>query len=168
VLLNLSASNITVAKAEYRHLLVASQSARCLAAYLYAAAGQGESTTDLAWDGHGLIYENGALLAESTRFASTPQLVCTEIDLERLAQERMRQSSFADNAAQVRDERRTFRHVTFSIELPAAERLLPQRRWQRFPYVPADARQRDERCAEVYQIQVQGLVQRLESSGDAA
>jgi NAD+ synthase (glutamine-hydrolysing) len=165
VLLNLSASNVTVAKAEYRQLLVASQSARCVAAYLYSAAGHGESTTDLAWDGHGLICENGSLLAESQRFSLEPQLLCTELDLERLSQERMRQNTFAGNAAQHRDERLPFRPVGFSIEVPAAERLLPLRRWERFPYVPADARQRDERCAEVYQIQVQGLVQRLESSG---
>ena len=76
VLLNLSASNVTVAKADYRHLLVGSQSGRCLAAYLYSGAGYGESTTDLAWDGHAIIYENGDLLAESRRFSHEPQLVC--------------------------------------------------------------------------------------------
>ena len=84
VLLNLSASHITVGKAEYRRALVANQSARCIAAYLYSGAGAGESTTDLAWDGQGLIYENGNLLAESHRFSFEPQLICSEIDLERL------------------------------------------------------------------------------------
>ena len=103
VLLNLSASNITIGKADYRRHLVASQSARCLAAYLYSAAGPGESTTDLAWDGHALIYENGNLIAESRRFSYQPQLICAEIDLERLTQERMRQNSFGQSG----DPRRT-------------------------------------------------------------
>src|SRR5262245_63147824 len=87
VLLNHSSSNVTVAKADYRRDLAGSQSARCLAAYLYSAAGPGESTTDLAWDGHALIYENGTLLAESRRFAREPQLIAADVDLERLTQE---------------------------------------------------------------------------------
>src|SRR5919108_1649016 len=94
VLLNLSASNVTIGKAEYRHSLAANQSARCLAAYLYTAAGTGESTTDLAWDGQAMIYENGTLIAEAERFQYASQLVLADIDLERLAQERMRQTSF--------------------------------------------------------------------------
>src|SRR6266545_2360338 len=95
LLLNLSASNVTVKKDEYRRQLVANQSGRCLAAYVYCAAGPGESTTDLAWDGYGLIYENGIPVAESARFSYQEQLVTGEIDLERLAQERMRQNSFS-------------------------------------------------------------------------
>jgi NAD+ synthase (glutamine-hydrolysing) len=165
VLLNLSASNVTVAKADYRHLLVASQSARCLAAYLYSGAGYGESTTDLAWDGHAVIYENGALLAESRRFSYEPQLVCAEIDLERLAQERMRQTSFGQAAERHRDRLRRFRRVRMRLPLPRRGRLLPERRYERFPYVPADPERRDARCAEVYEIQVQGLVKRLQFTG---
>ncbi len=165
VLLNLSASNITVGKADYRHQLVGSQSARCLAAYLYSAAGPGESTTDLAWDGHALVYENGNLLAESRRFSDEPQLVCTEIDLERLAQERMRQNSFGQAARREQGELGRFRAVPLSVELPREERLLPARRYERFPYVPVDPARRDERCAEVYEIQVQGLVKRLRFTG---
>jgi NAD+ synthase (glutamine-hydrolysing) len=164
VLLNLSASNVTVAKAEYRRLLVASQSARCLAAYVFAAAGYGESTTDLAWDGQALISENGNLLAESTRFEEEPQLVCTEIDLERLVQERMRQTTFGDNAAREADALRRFRNVPVSIETPRATLLLPERRWERFPYVPSDPARRAERSAEVFRIQVHALVKRLESA----
>jgi NAD+ synthase (glutamine-hydrolysing) len=164
VLVNLSASNVTIAKAEYRQLLVESQSSRCLAAYIYTAAGPGESTTDLAWDGHAIIYENGALLAQSRRFEVTPQLVCAEIDLERLWQERMRQNTFGDAVARVRDEIDRFRVVRFSVELPREARLLPARSWERFPYVPSDPSKRDQRCAEVYEIQVQGLVKRLEAS----
>jgi NAD+ synthase (glutamine-hydrolysing) len=165
VLLNLSASNITIGKAEYRHLLVGSQSARCAAAYLYSAAGAGESTTDLAWDGHAVIYENGTLLAESERFAHRAQLVTAEIDLERLAQERMRQTTFAETVERHRGALREFRGVPVPLELPRGERLLLERRYERFPYVPSDPLTRDLRCAEVYQIQVQGLVKRLESTG---
>jgi NAD+ synthase (glutamine-hydrolysing) len=164
VLLNLSASNITVGKADYRHELVASQSARCLAAYLYSAAGPGESTTDLAWDGHAVIYENGNLLGESRRFSREPQLVSADIDLERLAQDRMRQTTFGQTIERHRDALRPFRTVPVSLEAPRRGRLLPERRYERFPYVPADPEARDERCEEVYQIQVQGLVKRLEFS----
>jgi NAD+ synthase (glutamine-hydrolysing) len=165
VILNLSASNVTVAKADYRHQLVASQSARCLAAYLYSAAGPGESTTDLAWDGHAIIYENGTLIAESRRFDRAPQLVVGDIDLERLAAERMRQTSFGRAIELHRTELRRFRGVPVPARLPRRGRLLPERRYERFPYVPADPALRDQRCMEVYQIQAQGLVKRLEFTG---
>jgi NAD+ synthase (glutamine-hydrolysing) len=165
VLLNLSASNITVGKADYRRTLVAGQSARCMAAYLYSGAGPGESTTDLAWDGHALICENGNLLAESRRFDYEPQLVCAEIDLERLSQERMRQNSFGQSIRHQRDALRGFRSVRFSAEQARRGRTLPERRPERFPYVPSDPARRDERCSEVYEIQVQGLVTRLRATG---
>jgi NAD+ synthase (glutamine-hydrolysing) len=165
VLLNLSASNVTVAKAEFRRQLVASQSARCLAGYLYSGAGYGESTTDLAWDGHAMIYENGTCLGESRRFSYEPQLVCAEIDLERLSQERMRQTSFGQSIERERDRLRAFRRVSVRLPLPKRGRLLPERRYERFPYVPSDSERRDARCAEVYEIQVQGLVKRLEFTG---
>jgi len=165
VLLNLSASNITVSKAGYRRQLVSSQSARCLSAYLYSAAGAGESTTDLAWDGHALIAENGNLVAESQRFKDPPQLICSEIDLERLSQERMRQTSFGQAVRHEAARIREFRTVAFELDLPQRERLLLERRYERFPYVPADPLGREERCAEVYEIQVQGLVTRLRATG---
>lgn len=165
VLLNLSASNITVGKAGYRHRLVAGQSARCLAAYVYSGAGPGESTTDLAWDGHALIYENGNLIAESRRFSAEPQLICGEIDLERLSQERMRQTSFGDAVGHERERLRGFRTIDFSAEIPRQTRLIGDRIYERFPYVPSDADTRDDRCAEVYDIQVQGLAKRLASTG---
>src|ERR687892_2010468 len=164
VILNLSASNITIAKYEYRHSLVANQSARCLAAYLYAAAGTGESTTDLAWDGHAMVYENGTLVAESERFHYNSQLVISELDLERLTQERMRQNSFGQSLQRHREELRQFRRIAFDIQLPEAGRLLCKRNFERFPYVPADPVLRDRRCYEAYNIQVQGLVKRLQSS----
>ncbi|HUY28687.1 MAG TPA: NAD(+) synthase [Candidatus Binataceae bacterium] len=165
VMLNLSASNITVSKADYRRELVASQSARCIGAYLYSAAGPGESTTDLAWDGHAIICENGTMLAESRRFSDDPQLVSAEIDLERLMQERMRQTSFGDSARAERGTAVEFRTVGFSLEFPRRQRMLLTRDYERFPYVPSDPAGRDERCAEVYEIQVQGLVNRLRYAG---
>jgi NAD+ synthase (glutamine-hydrolysing) len=165
VLLNLSASNVTVGKDQYRHNLVSNQSARCLAAYLYTAAGAGESTTDLAWDGHAMVYENGTLLAESERFKQESQIIFADLDLDRLAQERMRQNSFGQSIQRYRDELREFRKVTFEIEPPPGERLLLERRHDRFPYVPSDLDERDRHCYEVYNIQVHGLVKRLKSSG---
>jgi NAD+ synthase (glutamine-hydrolysing) len=167
VLLNLSASNITVGKAGYRRQLVANQSARCLAAYLYTAAGPGESTTDLAWDGHSLACENGTLIAESERFTPGPRLTLADVDLARLAQERMRQTSFADSRRALGEARLgSFRRVSAGgAKPPAAAKLLPERRYERFPYVPSDAGARDERCAEAYNIQVQGLATRLRSTG---
>jgi NAD+ synthase (glutamine-hydrolysing) len=164
VLLNLSASNVTIGKSEYRHSLAANQSARCLAAYLYTAAGTGESTTDLAWDGQAMVYENGSLIAESERFRYESQLLTADLDLERLSQERMRQTSFAQSVQQHREALRQFRTIHFPVTLPTAERLLCQRVYDRFPYVPSDPAVRDRRCYEAYNIQVQGLVKRLKSS----
>src|SRR3954468_13942946 len=164
VIANLSASNIVVGKEGYRHELVANQSARCLAAYLYSAAGQGESTTDLAWDGHALIYENGTLLAESQRFADGPQLAHSDIDLGRLQADRVRQNTFGATALRHRADVERFRSVEFSVPLPAA-RLELARRIEKFPYVPSDAAHRDRRCEEVYRIQVQGLATRMRATG---
>src|SRR5437762_7208563 len=165
VILNLSASNITIGKTEYRHSLVANQSARCLAGYLYTAAGTGESTTDLAWDGHAMVYENGELVAESERFHYESQLIVADLDLERLTQARLRQNSFGQSMQHHREELRRFRKVSFDLEPPRAGRLLCKREIDRFPYVPADPAVRDRRCYEAYNIQVQGLVKRLKSSG---
>ena len=161
---NLSASNITIGKSEYRHQLAANQSARCVAAYLYAAAGFGESTTDLAWDGHAMIYENGNLLSESKRFSTSAQIICGDIDLDRLAQDRMRLTTFGQNATDHKNQLAGFRSVEFEVDCPTG-RLLPDREIPRFPYIPADQGKRDQRCYEAYNIQVQGLAQRLKSSG---
>ena len=161
VLVNLSASNVTVGKDDWRRQLVASQSGRCIAAYLYCAAGYGESTTDLAWDGHGMIYENGACLAETERFAYRAQLAVSDIDLDRLAQDRMRTNMFSQSVHRHRDVIERFRNVGFSLPLPGDRNLPLVRAHDRFPYVPADPATRDARCHEVYEIQVQGLVKRL-------
>ena len=165
VLVNLSASNITVGKADYRRQLVANQSGRCLAAYIYSAAGTGESTTDLAWDGHGMIYENGGCLAETKRFSQEPQVITGDIDLDRLAQERMRQTSFSQSVLRHRHEIDGFRTIRFPVTLPREGRVPLERPYERFPFVPSDPARRDERCMEVYEIQVQGLVKRFKSTG---
>ncbi|HOP39751.1 MAG TPA: NAD(+) synthase, partial [Geobacteraceae bacterium] len=165
VLVNLSASNITVGKADYRRQLVANQSGRCLAAYLYSAAGFGESTTDLAWDGHGMIYENGSAVAESKRFSCGEQIIYGDLDLDRLVQERMRQNSFGQSVNRFREVLKEFRSIKFAIDVPREEKIPLGRRYERFPFVPSDPDRRDERCREVYEIQVQALVQRFKTSG---
>ena len=165
VLVNLSASNALVGKAGYRRQLVAQQSARCLASYVYSSAGPGESSTDLAWDGQALIYENGEALAESERFRRDSQLISADCDLERLSRERMRQTTFGQSAGVHAAEVRRYRTVQFELGIPRDQPLALQRRVERFPYVPADRGRRDERCHEVYNIQVQALAQRLASSG---
>jgi NAD+ synthase (glutamine-hydrolysing) len=164
VLVNLSASNATVGKGDYRRLLVADQSGRCLAGYVYCAAGSGESTTDLAWDGHGMIYENATRLAETERFHYGSQLVTGDIDLDRLAQDRMRQNSFGEAARAHREDLARFRTIRFPAQPATKERLLLGRTLERFPFVPSDPAARNERCHEIYEIQVQGLVKRLRAA----
>lgn len=165
VLINLSASNILAGKSYYRHQLVAQQSARCLAAYLYSSAGLGESTTDLAWDGQALIYEKGEMLAESERFLDDSHMIYADVDLERLSRDRMRQTTFGDSVRRHAGEVADFRVVRFELPIARTEALPLQRAVARFPYVPADLALRDERCTEVYNIQVQALVQRLSQAG---
>jgi NAD+ synthase (glutamine-hydrolysing) len=164
LLLNLSASNITIGKAEYRKALASAQSGRCIAAYLYSAAGHGESTTDLAWDGDALIYENAELLRESDRFSQSEQCITADIDLEALSQDRMRLTSWGDTAAAHRDRVGSIRVVPFEFSPPVIQGDL-DRRVPRFPYVPSDLTKRDERCFEAYNIQVAGLTKRLEHTG---
>ncbi|MCE9658341.1 MAG: NAD(+) synthase [Burkholderiales bacterium] len=165
VLVNLSASNITIGKADYRHQLVGQQSARCQAACLYTSAGVGESTTDMAWDGQALIYEAGELLAESERFVNGAHFIAADVDLERVSRERMRQNTFGQSVGRFKAELEGFRTVGFELPVPEADTLALRRKVERFPYVPSDPAKRDERCAEVYSIQVQALVQRLSASG---
>jgi NAD+ synthase (glutamine-hydrolysing) len=163
VLCNLSASNIILGKDEYRRDLCASQSGKCIAGYLYTAAGPGESTTDLAWDGHAFIYENNHLLAESERFAEQEQFITADIDIELLVQDRMRQTSFNDSVDEHRERLRGIRRVPFELQIPSEE--IPLKRGvARFPYVPGDPAVRDARCFEAYNIQVHGLLKRLDAT----
>ncbi|MBO9546143.1 NAD(+) synthase [Caulobacter sp.] len=163
ILLNLSASNITIGKSETRRMLCASQSSRMVAAYVYAAAGAGESSTDLAWDGHVDIHEMGALLAESPRFSTGPAWTYADIDVERIRQERMRVGSFGDAMA-LSPPKVPFRVVPFKFEAPAGDLAL-HRLIERFPFTPSDPAKLRENCYEAYNIQVQGLARRLEASG---
>ncbi|MFZ9133992.1 MAG: NAD(+) synthase, partial [Gemmobacter sp.] len=161
VIANLSASNATIGKSEDRHALCRVQSARCAAAYLYSAAGYGESTTDLAWDGQAMIYEAGALLAEGARFSTAPELLVADIDLERLGAEAMRMGSLAQNR---RDAALApFRRVSLRLDPPAGDIGL-RRPLSRFPFVPDDPARLDALCAEAFAIQAQGLARRLEAS----
>jgi NAD+ synthase (glutamine-hydrolysing) len=164
ILLNLSASNITIGKAEMRRLLCASQSSRCIAAYAYSAAGAGESTTDLAWDGQAGIFECSDLLAETERFSAEPEMAVADVDLGRIRQERMRTNTFGDNVRAAAGKRTQFRTIAFDFAAPG-EPLQLRRAVERFPYVPADPAMLRENCYEAYNIQVQGLAQRLQATG---
>jgi NAD+ synthase (glutamine-hydrolysing) len=164
ILLNLSASNITIGKARMRRLLCASQSARCIAAYAYSAAGAGESTTDLAWDGQAGVFELGNGLAETARFSQQPEMAIADVDLGRIRQERMRTNSFGDNARAFGATGSRFRTIGFDFAAPA-EPLPLSREVERFPYVPADPAMLADNCYEAYNIQVQGLAQRLKATG---
>jgi len=161
VLVNLSASNIVLGKDEYRRELVSNQSGRCIAAYLYSAAGAGESTTDLAWDGHGMVYENGSLLAETRRFSYESQLATGDVDLDRLMQDRMRQTCFSQAVGAYRAQLAEFRTIPFELEIPSDGFLPLERRYERFPFVPGSPALRDARCHEVFEIQAQGLATRV-------
>jgi NAD+ synthase (glutamine-hydrolysing) len=164
LLANLSASNATIGKADYRRLLCASQSAKCIAAYAYAGAGYGESTTDLAWDGHALVCENGEVIAESRRFCLEDALLTADVDLDRLRQERARMTSFNDCVQLHRDRLQALRRVAIALDLP--DKVVPlEREIPRYPYVPSDPASLDERCGEVYAIQVQGLTRRMQAAG---
>ena len=163
LLLNLSASNITIGKAELRRLLCGSQSARASAVYAYSASGPGESTTDLAWDGHAAIYECGDQLVESSRFEKDSTIVQADVDLGRVRQERLRNGGLAENATQERDRVGRFRHVVFQLEAPKQSVRL-ERAIERYPYVPSDPSKLRDNCYEAYNIQVQGLAQRLLTS----
>jgi NAD+ synthase (glutamine-hydrolysing) len=164
VLVNLSGSPITVGRAEDRRLLCRSASARCLAAYVYAAAGQGESTTDLSWDGQTMIYESGTLLAETDRFPAGDQYAVADVDLDQLRQSRHRMGTFDDNRRALSGRTGAFREVVFRLDPPTTDLGL-RRRIERFPFVPSDPARLAQDCYEAYNIQVAGLQQRMASIG---
>ncbi|WP_439939143.1 NAD(+) synthase [Nocardia sp. N13] len=164
VLANLSGSPITVARAEDRRLLVRSASARCAAAYVYAAAGQGESTTDLSWDGQTMVYECGTLLGESERFPDGPRRTVVDVDLDLVRQERLRQGTFDDNRRTHHERVHRFRTVEWELAPPAGDVGL-LRKVDRYPFVPDDPERLELDCYEAYNIQVSGLEQRLNAIG---
>jgi len=161
---NPSASPVTIGRARERHALCAAQSTRTVSAYVYAAAGPGESTTDLAWDGQATVHEAGRLLAESDRFPDDARIVTADVDLDLLRQERMRLGTFRDCAD---GQEQVFRTVGFDIVPPVGD-LGVRRRVSRFPFVPDDAARLAEDCYEAWTIQVMSLRQRLTQSGVGA
>ncbi|MFW0791522.1 NAD(+) synthase [Gordonia sp. CPCC 205333] len=163
VLVNLSGSPVTVGKEAYRKALCTSHSAKLSAAYVYVAAGFGESTTDLAWDGDALIAENGTLLARSEPFAIADQTITADIDLDRLSQERRRMISMRDQVGDYASDLKQLRRIGFDLSPSSVTDL--RRDVARFPYVPSGAIDRDLRCREVGNIQVQGLAARLRATG---
>ena len=160
VLANLSGSPITIGRAEDRALLARSASSRCLAAYVYAAAGEGESTTDLAWDGQTMIWENGVCLAQSERFPKGPRRSTADVDVELLRNERVRMGTFDDNRRHHLIDEDSFRRIEFRLDPPDGDIGL-LREVERFPFVPADEARLEQDCFEAYNIQVSGLEQRL-------
>jgi NAD+ synthase (glutamine-hydrolysing) len=157
VLANLSASNEAIGKAGYRKQLIGCQSGRCLAAYVYAAAGVGESTTDIVFGGHNVIAENGAVLAESPRFRPGNHLLVADIDLDHLRHDRIQTNTFNDAR---RDHARTFRRVSFELDVaPRTPELV--RHVDATPFVPRDPSTLGDRCDEVFHTQVAGLAKRL-------
>jgi NAD+ synthase (glutamine-hydrolysing) len=160
VLANMSGSPITVGRADDRRLLARSASARCLSAYVYAAAGEGESTTDLAWDGQTMIWENGVLLAESERFPKGERRSVADVDTGLLRSERLRMGTFDDNRRHHRTSAESFRRIGFRLDPPSGDIGL-LRTIERFPFVPADPNRLEHDCYEAYNIQVSGLEQRL-------
>ncbi len=166
LLLNLSASNIVIGKADLRATLCAAQSARLIAAYVYCAAGAGESTTDLAWDGQASIFEMGEAIAQGQRFSPKPGLLVADLDLERVRLERLRNGTFHDAAEACGEPARRFRRVSFTLDPPKGDLGL-KRSVARFPFVPADPARLDQDCYEAYNIQVSGLVRRLQATGIA-
>ncbi len=164
VVANLSASNAAIGKADYRHALCRVTSARQICAYLYSAAGRGEPTTDLAWDGHAMIYDMGELLAEAPRFSDGAPLILGDVDLRRIAAERRQTGSFAD-CARENPPARPFRRIAFDLGGDREADLGLRRAVSRFPFVPDDPARLDALCDEAYAIQVDGLRQRLSASG---
>ena len=161
ILLNLSASNETIGKSQYRTDLVVGQSGRCIAAYAYAGAGPSESTTDLVFGGHCLIAENGRLLAESPRVGDGQPIrrdsywITQDVDVAKLQSDRRITTSFDEG----RGSRQPFRRVGFALapEMPGLKRFVPGT-----PFVPAEGPELHRRCAEIFGIQCAGLAKRIE------
>ncbi|MBY8826662.1 NAD(+) synthase [Hephaestia mangrovi] len=161
---NLSASNIVIGKAREREMLAAAHSARAACGYVFSAAGAGESTTDLAWDGQGLIHELGDCLAQSHRFGDAADILIADLDIGRIRQERMRFGTFNDAAAFANHPEQRFRRVTFEHKPDFADIGL-KRPVRRFPFVPNTPEKLDQDCYEAFNIQVQGLARRVTASG---
>ncbi len=164
VMVNLSASNATIGKARERAALIDAHSRRTLGAYVFTAAGAGESTTDLAWDGQLIVYELGECLAEGGRFQNADATLTADIDLDRILADRLRLSTWRDAVSRDAQALQAYRRISFDFEPPLDRPAPLRRRIDRFPFVPDDDARLDEDCYEAYNIQVQGLVQRLRAT----
>ena len=190
VIANLSSSPITIGRADERKLMARSASARSQAAYIYAAAGEGESTTDLAWDGQTFIYECGDLLGETERFPQGPRATIADIDLDRIVAERRRMNTFDDNrrthAERVKEYTSGPEPLLFGVEADVSDDGISYDDWDRdegsrpvgppatgplrrkldrFPFVPDDPARLAQDCYEAFSIQVAGLARRLSAIG---
>ena len=161
VIFNLSADTENIGKHQYLRSLLAQQSARCLCGYVFASCGFGESSTDVVFAGNALIYENGSLLASSSRFSFTRQLVMGELDIERLRGERQHNTTFASC---LRDNK-SLQFITVSTEMVQPKDIELTRAIDAHPFVPAGDTLLDERCEEIFSIQVAGLAKRLVHTG---
>ena len=165
IIFNPSASNEIIGKSGYRRDLVRMQSGKSIAGYVYASSGVDESTTDTVYAGHAIIAENGTILTESERFVRESHMVISEIDIESLKAERIKNTIFAETASP-----RSFRKIPFSLELPEFGEKAPAggklvRHIDPHPFVPADKSARDERCREIFAIQTAGLAKRMKHTG---
>ncbi|WP_133365547.1 NAD(+) synthase [Qipengyuania sediminis] len=163
IVLNLSASNIVIGKSDERHLLCRASSFRGYCAYAYSASGHGESTTDLAWDGQGMIYELGDLLAESARFDLEPELCIADIDTRRIIADRLRVGTFNDGCEDAGRPEDHFRRVSFTHRMDGRDAGL-LRPLRRFPFVPNRPEKLDADCYEAFNIQVDALIRRIEAT----
>ena len=163
LILNLSASNEAVGKSDYRKNLIGQQSARCMAGYVYASCDYGESTTDIVFGGHSMIFENGILLKEKPPFAEDTSLIFSELDLERLAAERRRSSSFMSLIGSHMNYSNKYRMIPFCLSSETIPHLT--RSIDPHPFVPSNRESRELRCKEIFSIQVNGLKKRLEHTG---
>ncbi|HEY0052551.1 MAG TPA: NAD(+) synthase [Caulobacteraceae bacterium] len=163
ILCNLSASNVLIGKADERSVLCRSQSMRASCAYVFAASGYGESTTDLSWDGQSSIHELGALLAEGERFSMEPHLAVADVDVQKIGLGRLRDGTFADTATQAGEPSSRFRLIQFEAR-PSFEDIGLRRPLDRFPFVPDDPARLDQDCYEAFNIQVQGLMRRMQAT----
>jgi len=152
IIFNLSATNELIGKHQYLRQLIEQQSARCIAGYVYASSGAGESTTDVVFAGNGLIAENGKMLTNAERFSFQPQLIVSDIDIERLQADRMRNNNFANDKSS-----QTYR--TIQIEDARHTHFDLKRTFDKHPFVPP-LTNRDESCHEIFSIQVGGLAKR--------
>lgn len=161
IIFNLSADTENIGKHGYLRSLLAQQSARCVSGYVFASSGFGESTTDVVFAGNGLIYENGTLLAASERFSFDEQLVVSEIDVERLRSERKVNTTFAGSMQNLANAE--MHHIAVDAALP--DEVALTREIDAYPFVPKEGALLDERCEEIFAIQVCGLAKRLVHTG---